>query len=169
MPLTLNQIHWYLIHCKSRQDERAREHLQRQGFQCYCPMRSVEKLRYGRRFTLAEPLFPGYLFIRLDSVNDNWHPIHSTRGVNGIVRFNQYPLPVQDTIIEQIRTRLEDTATQDPYLKPGDRVHITAGAFSRMEAIFVANDGNERVVLLLNVLQREQEVIFPLGNVRKLV
>jgi len=169
MPLAPDQLQWYLVHCKPLQDERALENLERQGFHCYCPVRSVEKLRHGRRQAFAEPLFPGYLFIRLDRVNDNWHPIRSTRGVNGIVRFNHDPLPVQEEIIEQIRTQLEGAAAQEPYLKPGERVHITDGPFSRLEAIFVANDGNERVVLLLAVLHQEQELTFPIGSVRRLV
>lgn len=118
---------------------------------------------------LTEPLFPGYLFIRLDRVNDNWHPIRSTRGVNGIVRFNHDPLPVQDEIIEHIRVRLEGSAAQEPYLTFGEHVRITEGPFSPLEAIFVAKDGNARVVLLLNVLQQEQELTFPLKSVRKLV
>lgn len=169
MPPAPDQLRWYLVHCKPQQNERALENLERQGFHCYCPARTVEKLRYGRRQAFTEPLFPGYLFIRLDRVNDNWQPIRSTRGVNGIVRFNQEPLPVQEEIIGRIRTRLENAAVQKPYLKPGESVRITEGAFSGLEAIFVANDGNERVVLLLQVLQREQELTFPLRSVRKLV
>jgi transcriptional antiterminator RfaH len=168
MPVTSDQNRWYLVHCKPRQDKRASENLERQGFHCYSPARRVEKLRYGRKQVLAEPLFPGYLFIRLDRVNDNWHPIRSTRGVNGIVRFNGDPLPVQDEVIEQIRARLEGAAAQEPYLQPGERVQITEVAFSRLEAIFLANDGEERVAVLLSLLQREQERTFPLSCVRKL-
>lgn len=36
-----------------------------------------------------ESLFPGYLFIQLDQLNDNWHPIRSTRGVNQLVTFGK--------------------------------------------------------------------------------
>ena len=62
---------WYLIQCKPRQDERALEHLERQGFECYRPVRPVERWRGGRKCTVEASLFPRYLFIRLDSVNDN--------------------------------------------------------------------------------------------------
>jgi hypothetical protein len=30
-----SQPRWYLVQCRARQDERALEHLQRQGFECY--------------------------------------------------------------------------------------------------------------------------------------
>lgn len=160
-------LRWYLIHCKPREDERALENLERQGFECYRPTRRVERRRDGRKFVTAEALFPSYLFIRLDSVNDNWYPIRSTRGVVQIVRFKEYPLAVRDEIIEGIRMRLGGAAVE-PYLKPGERVRIVEGPFSQLEAIFVAHDGNERTVLLLNILQKDQQLSFPSRYVRRI-
>lgn len=158
---------WYLIHCKPRQDERALENLQRQDFQCYRPVRCVERCRDGRTYSAAEALFPGYLFVHLDRLTNNWYAIRSTRGVHQIVRFNEYPLPVRDELIDGIRVRLADPLAREPYLRPGERVRITEGAFSQMEAIFLAGDGTQRVVLLLNILQTEQKLVFPLKSVCK--
>jgi transcriptional antiterminator RfaH len=160
---------WYLVHCKPRQDERALEHLERQGFHCYRPLRPVERLRYGRSSTLPQSLFPGYLFIHLDCVTDNWYLIRSTRGVNRIVRFNDDPVPVADEIIEGIRERVADPKSFEPRFQPGERVQIAEGPFSQLEAIFLAKEGEERVVLLLNLLQQEQALAFPVRSVRKIV
>lgn len=163
------ELRWYLVHCKPREEVRAQENLQRQGFECYRPLRPIERLRRdGKRHSLTEALFPGYLFIHLDRVHDNWYPIRSTRGVNQIVRFNAYPLPVREEIIEGIRARLASPTAAEPYLKPGERVQITEGPFSQLEAIFVANDGDERVVLLLCLLHQDQQLSFPVRSVRKL-
>jgi transcriptional antiterminator RfaH len=167
MSSSVRELRWYLIHCKPREDGRALEHLERQGFECYRPTRQVVRSRGGRRFTALEGLFPGYLFIRLDCIHDNWYPIRSTRGVNQIVRFNEHALPVQDGIIAGIRARLA-RVDPEPYLKPGERVSITEGPFSHIEAIFIANDGDERVVLLLNLVHHDQEMNFPIHSVRKL-
>src|SRR5262245_8013340 len=93
---------WYLIHTKPRQESRALENLERQGFECFRPMQAVERCRDGRTQPAAQPLFPSYLFIHLDRLTDNWYPISSTRGVHQIVRFNEYPLPVADRVIEAI-------------------------------------------------------------------
>jgi Transcription antiterminator len=101
-------------------------------------VRRVERLREGRKYGAAEPLFPRYLFIRLDCINDNWYPIRSTRGVNQIVRCRDRPLPVRDEIVEGIRARLAGPIGQEPYLKPGERVLIMEGPFSQIEAIFLA-------------------------------
>jgi transcriptional antiterminator RfaH len=163
-----NEPRWYLIHCKPREDERALENLERQGFECYRPMRVVERWRLGRKQKVTESLFPRYLFIRLDGVNDNWSPIRSTRGVDKIVRFNDRAIPVADELIAAIRARLGTGAFETPYIKPGERVQIMGGPFSHLEAIFVASEGAERCVLLLNILHKEQELSFPMASVRKL-
>jgi transcriptional antiterminator RfaH len=158
---------WYLIQCRPREDERALENLERQEYQCYAPSYIVERWRQGRRLRLSEPLFPGYLFIHLDRVNDNWRPIRSTRGVNRIVSFNGEPPAVPDEIIEGIRTRL-NAAPLTPRFRPGERVRVTKGPFAEIEAIFVATKGEERVILLLDILQQEQRLSFPASSVVKL-
>jgi transcriptional antiterminator RfaH len=160
---------WYLIQCKARQDERALENLQRQGFECYRPVYESERIRRGRKNPTSAALFPGYLFIRLDRINDNWSPIRSTRGVIQVVRFNEFPLPVADGIVEQIRRRIEDKPIREPYFKSGERVVLTFdGSFSGIEAIFLSSVGEERVMLLLTILQSAQALIVPVASVRKL-
>ena len=161
------ELRWYLIHCKPNQDERALENLQRQRFECYRPTRPVQRNLQGRCYLAEESLFPRYLFIRLDRVNDNWAPIRSTRGVLQVVRFADSPLPVPDAIIDGIRTRLSDPG-QEPYLKPGEGVRITEGAFAHLEAIFLSDDGDDRVAVLLNILHQTQQLVFPLSSVRRL-
>ena len=158
---------WYVIQCRPHQERRALENLRRQGFTCYLPTIGIEKLRHGCKRETQEPLFPGYLFISLNEVSDNWHPVRSTRGVMQIVRFDEYPVPLRDEIIEAIRGRLASSQPRIPYLQPGERVRIAKGPFSDIEAIFIANDGTERVVLLMNILQREQTLSFPVASVRK--
>ena len=101
-------------------------------------------------------------------MTDNWYPIRSTRGVNQIVRFDEHPLPVRDDIIEKIRARLAGPLPPEPYLQPGQRVQITEGAFNQLEAIFIASSGDERVVLLLQIMQTEQKLEFPLHSIRRM-
>ena len=156
-----------MVQCKPREDARALENLERQGFVCYLPALNVEKIKNGRKIKVEESLFPCYLFIHLDEVNDNWHPIRSSRGVLQLVRFNDYPVPLGDEIVEGIRKRLAIEQPCIRYLQPGETVRITEGAFAHLDAVFVAPDGEERVVLLMNILQREQTVSFPLASVRK--
>ncbi|WP_296262377.1 MULTISPECIES: transcription/translation regulatory transformer protein RfaH [unclassified Pseudomonas] len=161
-----NSARWYLIQTKPRQEGRAQEHLHRQHFECYRPVKQGEKKR-GARGAAEEELFPGYLFIRMDQTSDNWYPIRSTRGVARIVTFGGMPVPVKDELIEQIRERLLAPSLKVPF-QPGDAVRITAEGFNEVEAIFLAADGDERAVILLNLLQREQKVTLPVSSLTRL-
>lgn len=155
---------WYLVHCKPRQDERAQEHLIRQGYDCYRPLLRRERLVRGRTQTVAESLFPGYLFVQLHP-NSNWSPLRSTRGVNRLVSFGGYPLQVPQTLIDTLQQRTQPEP--QPLLQPGDRVRIVEGSFAELEAIFLCMDGEERVVLLMKLLNREQKLTLPLASVRR--
>jgi transcriptional antiterminator RfaH len=168
MPQQCTSFRWYAVQCKPRQEWRALEHLERQGYACYLPLLRTEQVQRGRRQECQEPLFPRYLFIKLEDITQSWHPIRSTRGVIRLVGFNERPLPVKDDIIELMRERLAQKQVHVPYLREGERVRITEGAFADMEAIFVTGDGEERVVLLMNILHHEQRLTFPMRSVRKL-
>lgn len=148
---------WYLIQTKPRQEARAEENLRRQSYDCYRP----QKPRGASGSKAEEPLFPGYLFIRLDRQLDNWYPIRSTRGVARVVSFGGEPTPVRDELIEQLRQRLAASVTKKSQFQPGERVQLHGGSFNEFEAIFVSADGDERSVILLNLLQRERKVRVP--------
>lgn len=157
---------WYVLQSKPRQEERALEHLRNQLFACYCPYHRVEKLRHGKRVILNQPLFPGYIFINLSKLTDNWHTIRSTRGVARLVTFANQPLAVPDEIIDHLRTHLEQQG-DEPLFAEGCPVTITDGPFKDLDAVFCKMDGEERAIVLLNVLQRQQEIRMPMGQLRQ--
>ncbi|MBH3432022.1 MULTISPECIES: transcription/translation regulatory transformer protein RfaH [Pseudomonas] len=155
---------WYLVQCKPRQAPRALEHLERQGYECLLPMHQIERLHKGLLQQLSEPLFPGYLFIHLDKVEDSWLPIRSTRGVNQIVSFGGNPTPVPDIVISELVNR---KASVLPALSPGDQVLIDDPNLQQLEAILLSKDGDNRVLLLLKILQRELTINLPIERLRK--
>jgi transcriptional antiterminator RfaH len=157
---------WYVLQCKVRQEERAEENLLRQSYVCYHPKFRRERLAKGRRNVAEESLFPGYLFVHL-SQQDNWGPLRSTRGVSRIVSFGNQPAVLSDNLIEQLQRRELQPCVEE-MLSVGEKVRINEGPFADLEAIFMAMEGEERVVLLLNFLQREQKVLLPLAGIRKL-
>ncbi len=157
---------WYLVQCKSRQDERAEENLVRQGYTCYRPQFGCERIVRGRRQVVSESLFPGYMFIQL-TLEDNWGPLRSTRGVLRVVAFGAQPLAISDGVIEELRLH-EAQGDVQPQLVSGEPVRINDGPFAELQAIYLGMDGDERVVVLLNFLQREQQVSLPLNGVSKL-
>ncbi|WP_200868908.1 transcription/translation regulatory transformer protein RfaH [Pseudomonas brassicacearum] len=155
---------WYLVHCKPRQDERAEENLLRQGYTCYRPQHSYERVMRSRRLIITESLFPGYLFIQL-AADANWAPLRSTRGVYRIVSFGGIPLRLDNSLIMHLQQRTAKAIT--PAFSAGDSVRITQGGFAELDAVFVSMDGEQRVVLLLNMLNRQQRISMPLVSIIK--
>lgn len=154
---------WYLLQCKPRQDERAELNLHQQNYQTFRPQFATERLVRGKPQSTLESLFPGYLFIQL-SHEDNWAPLRSTRGVSRIVDFNRGPATVPDEVIERLRTRCL-LPKQVQAFKPGDALQIIDGPLSSLEGIFLSMDGEERVMILLQLLSRKQPVVVPVRHV----
>lgn len=152
---------WYLVQCKPRQEVRAEHNLRNQYFSCYCPQHTVEKIRHGKRAVIQQPLFPGYLFINLCRISDSWHSIRSTRGVVRMVTFADEPLPVPDQVIDDLRLRLAHIGDQ-PLFKEGAAVTVTSGPFKDLDAVFCKEDGEDRAIVLLNLLSRQQQLRVPL-------
>ncbi len=157
---------WYVIQCKAKESFRAAENLQNQGFEVFHPYIEVERLRAGKIKLINEPLFPYYLFIYLSDVTDNWRPIRSTRGVLKMLSFGTTPLKVPDKLIEELKQRIQPLA--ENLFKAGDEVLIDEGPLKGLKAIFETKQGDERVILLLNLLQKQQRVKVATRAIRPL-
>jgi transcriptional antiterminator RfaH len=153
---------WYAIHTKPRQEDHAAEHLRRQEFEIYLP-----KIKQARRFRqkwrdTIEPLFPRYLFIRLDLGSDNVAPIRSTRGVSKLVSFNGQPATVPDPLIDALVESADPESgllhPDEDRFKPGATVTIVNGPLAGLEAIFKAHDGEARSIILLELLGKTQQL-----------
>ncbi|MGP0123215.1 transcription/translation regulatory transformer protein RfaH [Pseudomonas bubulae] len=153
---------WYLVQCKPKQDERAEENLMRQGYACSRPVCSREKLLRGKRQLVQESLFPGYLFIHMP-LGANWAPLRSSRGVARVVAFGGQPLPVSQQLVEQLQARAQSCLLRA--FKPGERVTLKEEGFAGIESIFMSMDGEERVILLINLMNRQQQISMPLASI----
>lgn len=146
---------WYLVQTKPKQEIVAKENLLDQGYNVYCPLFRIK----GKK----KPLFPRYLFIGIKESSNNLSPIRSTRGVSNFVRFGAQFAKVHENIINNIKNQEQktiDIAIEKSSPKKGDKVVITNGVFYGSQAIFEKHSDEERVILLLKVLQQEQKIQF---------
>ena len=152
--------HWYAIHTKPRQETLAAENLHRQEFEIYLPrIKQTHRYRHQWRDRI-EPLFPRYLFIRLDLGKDNIAPIRSTRGVAKLVSFSGLPTtvpdPFIDTLIQSADPNTELHHPDESLFEAGNIVSIVDGPLEGLEAIFKARDGETRAIILLKLLGKTQ-------------
>lgn len=153
---------WFPIYCKPRQELIAQENLARQGFQVFLPRIQIRKRRRGQWVDVIEVLFPRYIFIRTDPDKKSIESVRSTRGVVGMVRFGGQPAVVADDVMEAIiRNEDPDSGLHRnccPPFHTGDQVRLAEGPFEGMEGIFVQEDGEERVIVLLELLGKANKI-----------
>jgi len=156
---------WYAVHTHPRKEAVALENLQRQGFEPYMPRLHVQKVRRGKAVMLDEPMFPRYLFVRLDSSAQgrSWAPIRSTLGVRNLVQFGGRPARVQPELIDWLRDREKHF---DPLhlFEPGDKVTVADGPFKGLEALYQGVDGEHRALILLEILSKPVRLAMDAGQ-----
>lgn len=154
---------WYLIYAKPRLERVAFDNLARQGYEAYLPLIEASRRRRGRYHGVIEPMFPRYLFIRLDAVTDNWGPIRSTLGVASIVRFGGLPARVPDALVAALRAHDGANGVQQRPVKAfgtGDRVRIIDGLLGGYEGVFEGRAGKDRVAVLLEIAGKATSVML---------
>ena len=157
-------MHWYAIHSKPRQEERALDNLQRQGFEAWLPMLTVEKVLRGKLANVTEPMFCRYLFIRLDTEQTNWSPIRSTLGVSRLVSFGNRPAVVADELIQALQTVPQ--RAPERLFQPGQTIKIVSGPLKGIEGIFQQADGEHRAMVLIDLLNKQHRVTTQMQDLR---
>lgn len=156
---------WYVVCCKPRQESIAQDNLERQNYRTYLPRLQTRKRRGGKWVETVEALFPRYLFIHVNPEEQSVAPVRSTRGAVGLLRFAGQPARVPDEIVDSIRQR-EDSAVGyrregRPQFQKGATIKLIDGPLAGMEGIFGQPDGEERVVVLLDLLGKANTLAVP--------
>ncbi|MCK9469768.1 MAG: transcription/translation regulatory transformer protein RfaH [Porticoccaceae bacterium] len=162
---------WYAVKTKPRQEELAKKNLQDQSFEIYLPYITLRKRKQGKWQQVREVLFPGYLFIHVDTADQSIAPVRSTPGVSGMVRFGTQLLPINDDLIahiqrqERLLTDSADSAVSS--FQPGDKLTILDGPFAGLTAAFSMARSSDRVMVLINILGGQKAVAVPVNSVEK--
>lgn len=148
---------WYAIQTKPRKEEAVLASLGRAGLESYCPRMRRRRRVQGRRIQEAVPLFPGYLFVRLQFPRD-YAGIRWTPGLVRIVSHAGTPARIGEEIVEGIRRMERTGGLRIPALrlKPGSRVRVVQGPFTGFEGLVTAHlSGGERIRILLELFKRQ--------------
>ena len=146
---------WILVHTKSREENKAAENLELQGFETFLPL--IPSTNRSNDQIKLVPVFPRYLFTKINPDQGNWTVVNSTLGVSKIVMFSDKFTPVSNDIVDAIKERLHSSdvfregVSIEEYEK-GDNLSITRGQLTGIDAIFLSNKSKDRVRLLLKLL-----------------
>lgn len=150
---------WFVISTKVRREQVAREHLARRGVESFLP-RILEPWQRQRRIA---PLFPGYLFVNIDLLRQ-YFDVAWAPGVHKFVAFGGLPRPLDDAVLEFLRSRTGTDGVLRParILNAGDTVRVNDGPFAGLIGI-IENPGSSRgrVQVLMELLRRQTRVELP--------
>lgn len=147
---------WLVATTHPHSEAIAVENLVRQGFAPYCPMIRKRRSHARKVDSVLRPLFPGYVFVQLASDGPRWRPILSTTGVRTLVRFGDEPATLDHRFIARLKAREEDGAVVRPAVpyQVGQDVQIEGGPFDGLVARILSLDDKDRIVVLLEVMNR---------------
>lgn len=151
---------WYLTQLKPNCAWIAEKNLNRQGFETFLPLEEATTERRGKFVTNVQPLFPGYIFVRLDVSKGSWRSVNSTYGVTRLVSFGAAPAPVPHQLVDSIQSRCDDTGKLLPpdKLKPGDKVSLASGPLAHFIAHIDEILPDQRVWVLLDIMGGQTRV-----------
>lgn len=160
---------WYAVHVHSKSERVAAGILSQKGYEEFLPLYRARRHWADRVKELELPLFPGYLFCRMNA-GERLLPVLSTPGVLGIVSVGKVPVPVSDQEVESIRVVLRSglPALPWPRLEPGDRVYVERGPLAGLEGVVLRQRKAYKFLISVPLLQRgvaaeiEREWVRPL-------
>ena len=150
---------WFAVHTHAKAEFVAKANLERQGFGTYLPV--FRKMRRHARRTelVSAPLFPRYIFVCLGRGTGGWSKIRYSRGVSNIVSFGLKPAIVSQDIVEGLWSREDEEGFvsfgEKDKVFPGDKVNIVEGFFERKSGVIEKISGKDRVLLLLDLIDRQ--------------
>lgn len=149
---------WYVIQTKALRENDVCAQLKRAEFEVFNPKISRFVAGVSGQKTRLLPLFPSYIFARMDFLNGNvYRLVKYTRGVNKILGNARTPVPIPKKIIELIKSRANrDDVVEKMLYKPGDTIRVKRGLLKDIDGILeneVSAEGRVRV--LLQIMQRQ--------------
>jgi len=150
---------WFAVYTTCRHEKRVAQHFDQRCIEFFLPMYRTQRRWKDRSVvTLDLPLFPGYIFVRID-----WFQRVSVLQVPGVLSLvsGTWPhiTPLPEFEMDALRQGLDpDRATPHPLLLKGDKVRICRGALAGLEGIVLRNKNGLRVVLTLELIMQSISV-----------
>ena len=145
---------WFALQVRSRYENIVTAHLGGKCYEWFLPLYKCRR-RWSDRFKESEcPLFPGYIFCRLNPLDRL--PILTIPGVVLIAGVGRIPIPIDESEIAAIRAAVNSGLPSQPwpFLQIGHRVRIEHGPLCGLEGILLEFRGHHRLVLSVTLLQR---------------
>ena len=144
---------WYVIQAKPGNEHRVETNLTNQEIETFLPMFATYPYAHGKMVHRIKPLFPNYLFARLD-LNVHYYKVKWTRGVSKILGTGDIAVPISEKVIQTLKDRMvkDNLIAVEEEWHEGDIVQVASGPFKELMGVFqkrVSDKGRVRILLNL--------------------
>lgn len=173
------QRNWYVIHTYSGYEDAVAKNLKQRVeslgmedkiFNVVVPKEKKIKIKDGKRKTVEEKLYPGYVLVEMIVTDDSWYVVRNTPNVTGFVGVGITPVPVSLKEIETLKKRTGDETPQYKIeVKVGDSVKITDGPFKDFDGrVSEIDEERGKIKVLVNMFGRDTPVELDSLQIKKL-
>lgn len=160
---------WYVVHTASgheaRVSETLRQRVETMGlggkiFELLVPTQDRVIIRGGKKATIKEKIFPGYLLVKIILDDPTWLAVRTTPGITGFVGAGNQPTPLSNSEVENIQKFVSSPAPRfKTKFSVGEAVKITDGPFSDfLGTIHELDEEKGKVKVLVSIFGRETPV-----------
>jgi len=139
-------------------------------FNILIPTETKIKIKGGKRRTVREKIFPGYVLVEMMVTDDSWYVVRNTPNVTGFVGSGTTPTPISDEEIKLLQKRM---GVEEPKyqidITENQPVRITDGPFKDFEGkVSVVDVDRGKVKVLISMFGRETPVELDFLQVKKI-
>lgn len=177
--VTTGERNWYAIHTYSGYEDNVARNLKQRieslGFEgrifnVLVPKEKKIRIKGGKRETIEEKIYPGYVLVEMVVDDASWYVVRNTPNVTGFIGAGTVPTPLASSEVEILMKRM---GVEEPKYKidvaVGDRVKITDGPFKDFDGKVAEVDPEKgRLKVLVTIFGRETPVELDFLQIKKL-
>jgi transcriptional antiterminator NusG len=173
-----NEQNWYVIHSVTGLEDNVANNLKKRIsslgmedfiFDVLVPKEKKIKIKNGKRVTVEEKMFPGYVFVSMIVTDASWYIVRNTPNVTGFIGAGTTPIPVypEEMGIILSKSKSEQPKYQLAY-EVDDLVKIVDGPFKEFEGkISELDESKGKVKVLVNMFGRSTPVELDSLQIKK--
>ena len=170
---------WYAIHTYSGYEDNVAHSLKQRIeslgyedkiFNVLVPKEKKIKIRSGKRETMEEKIYPGYVLVEMIVTDDSWYVVRNTPNVTGFIGAGVIPTPLSKEEVDVLMKRM---GVDEPKYKfevvVGDNVKITDGPFKDFDGrVAEVDEERGRIKVLVTMFGRETPVELDYLQIKKI-
>ncbi|MDQ3239114.1 MAG: transcription termination/antitermination protein NusG [bacterium] len=170
---------WYVVHTYSGHENKVESTLKQRItmnklgdriVDIKVPTHDQVHIKEGKKSTVKEKIFPGYILVKMVLDDDTWSLVRTTQGVTSFVGMGNKPTPLPEKEVQTIMKFMEVAAPRYKVrFSTEEAVKIIDGPFAEfVGTVSEINDEKGKVTVLVSIFGRETPVELDFLQIAKL-